>query len=181
MEVEDETKLTLVLGGARSGKSRFAQGLMAPAIPVIFWATGLPVDAEMKKRIAIHRRSRPKHWSLLEEPRDLLMGLKKIHALGAKHFLLDSLTTWVGNMLFESRARRKSENKPLDQLLAFLAALKKSSLRCVIVSDEVGMSLVPETAMGRTFRDILGDANQIVAAASNRVYWVSAGIPQKIK
>ena len=173
-------RLTFVLGGSRSGKSRFAQGLMPTEAPVIYWATGLPVDAEMKKRIAIHRQSRPKHWGLLEEPCDLLQGLKKLRAAGAKLVLLDSLTAWVANVSSPD-SLPETLSSPLSELRRFLEALKNARLHCVIVSDEVGMGIVPETAIGRKFRDVLGDANQIVAAASDRVYCVIAGIPRKIK
>ncbi len=170
------SKLTFVLGGSRSGKSRFAQGLPAKDVPVIYWATGLPIDSEMEERIVAHRQSRPGHWGLLEEPRDLLEGLKKLHRLGAKHVLLDSLTAWAGNIMVEDKSGGASDGV-LEQLRIFLEELTPSSMQFVIVSDEVGMGLVPDTAMGRRFRDLLGDANQVVAAASDRVYQVCAGIP----
>ncbi len=169
--------LTFVLGGSRSGKSRFAQGLPGPDSKVVFWATGIATDPEMQRRIDFHRQSRPKQWSVIEEPRDLLQGLGRVNHDHAQYVVFDSLTTWVGNLL----VRPDSNGKPIEHLRLFLERLAKSSARWIIVSDEVGMSVVPATGMGRAFRDVLGDANQIVAAASDQVYWVNAGIPLKIK
>ena len=175
-------KLTFVLGGSRCGKSRFAQELAlpkdtkGPKDAVIFWATGTASDKEMQKRIAEHRKNRPRYWDLLEEPRDLLGGLQKIQAKRARVIVLDSLTTWAGNIF-----HRPLKDNPRKHLQAFLHALKKTSNCWIIVSDEVGMGIIPESPMGRSFKDFLGDANQSVAAAADAVYFVSAGIPLKIK
>lgn len=172
-------KLTLVLGGSRSGKSRFAQNLPPARSAVAYWATGMAVDVEMRKRIDAHRKSRPAHWDVMEEPRDLLSGLKELGARNGHIVLLDSLTTWAGNLFHKPLNGR--HGTPMEHLRAFLDGLTKSKSCWIIVSDEVGMGIVPDSPMGRSFKDFLGDANQLVAAEADAVYLVSAGIPLKIK
>ncbi len=170
-------KITFVLGGSRSGKSRVALDLARDYAKVAFWATGIATDAEMHERIARHRRSRPAGWMLVEEPLDLIAGVARVSELSVQCVVLDSLTTWAGNVLHRA-GETAMALEDLRILLKRAAALQGA---WIIVSDEVGMSLVPDSAMGRKFRDFLGDANQIIAAAAGRVVCVSAGIPVVIK
>ncbi len=173
-------QLTLVLGGSRSGKSNFALTLAGKATQdhaVLFWATGLASDAEMKKRIAAHQKMRPAGWHLLEEPRDLMRGLEKVRHIKPQRVVFDSLTTWAGNMAHMPLRGKQ----PLQELERFLSCAKKAPCRWILVSDEIGLGVVPATPMGRAFRDLLGDINQCVAQAADQVHWVVAGMPQRIK
>ncbi len=170
-------KITFVLGGSRSGKSRVALDLARSHSNVVFWATGLAMDAEMQERIATHRQSRPADWMLVEEPLDLIAGVARVAEHSAQCVVLDSVTTWAGNVLH----RGLPTGKALEELRTLLKRVDALPGHWIIVSDEVGMSLVPESPMGRKFRDFLGDANQIIAAAAQRVICVIAGIPVLIQ
>lgn len=170
-------KINFVLGGSRSGKSRVALDLARYHAKVAFWATGVAMDVEMQERIARHRQSRPAEWMLLEEPLDLMAGIARVEEMSAQCVVLDSLTTWAGNVLHHAVETAKA----LEDLRMFLKRVEEGTGSWIIVSDEVGMSLVAESPMGRKFRDFLGDVNQIMAAAAQRVVLVIAGIPVTIK
>jgi adenosylcobinamide kinase/adenosylcobinamide-phosphate guanylyltransferase len=165
-----------IVGGARSGKSRFAvSGLPAPG-RVTFVATAEAGDADMAARIARHQAERPSHWTTVEAPRDLVPRLTHAQR-GADTVVVDCLTLWVANLLLRGDAD-EAILKEADALAA-LAAAPAADLR--VVSNEVGFGVHPPTAEGRRFRDLLGLVNQRVAAAAHRVVLLVAGLPLTIK
>jgi adenosylcobinamide kinase/adenosylcobinamide-phosphate guanylyltransferase len=166
----------LVLGGARSGKSHFAEGLARnSALEKIYLATGRAWDDEMRDRIATHKADRADDgWTTHEEPLDLVGALK---ALDGSHrvILVDCLTLWVTNLMME-------EGRDVDAEGAALAAVLDDIKATVIfVSNEVGLGIVPENKMARAFRDHAGRLHQAIAAEAAEVYFVAAGLPLKMK
>jgi adenosylcobinamide kinase/adenosylcobinamide-phosphate guanylyltransferase len=166
----------LVLGGARSGKSRFAVTL-APAVGrVAFVATAEPGDAEMAARIARHRRERPRAWQTVEEPLALVARLDAL-AGTVEAVLVDCLTVWVANLLL----RGDADDAILAAGDALAALIGKRHFEITLVSNEVGEGVHPPTEAGLRFRDLLGSLNQRVAAACDRVTLMVAGIPLAVK
>ena len=171
--------LTLVIGGARSGKSRFAQSLAAKSGRVAYIATARIEDAEMADRIARHRQDRPSHWVTLEEPLEIGNVIEQ-QAGNYDFILLDCLTLWLSNFCFEHRdAADASIHEHALREVARLAAPVESHV--VVVTNEIGCGLVPETHLGRFFRDLQGSMNQEIARAANWVHHLVAGIPVTIK
>jgi adenosylcobinamide kinase/adenosylcobinamide-phosphate guanylyltransferase len=175
--------LTLILGGARSGKSAYAeQYCKQRGEPVLFVATATASDEEMKLRIANHRASRPKHWITLEAP--LQVGKAIRSAPRTPLVLLDCLTLLASNILLsmpeevEERDYQRALDEEIDELLA---AYESHPGEWLIVSNEVGLGLVPPFRLGRLFRDGLGRANQRLAAAVDTVLLMVAGIPLRVK
>jgi adenosylcobinamide kinase/adenosylcobinamide-phosphate guanylyltransferase len=171
--------LTLVTGGARSGKSRYAEGLIDAAAGAhdgtkrTYVATAEAGDAEMASRIAEHQARRGAHWTTIEVPFDLCDGLRRANANGGP-VLVDCLTIWLSNLMAAERDI-EAETAALTTTLA--------SLDCsvVLVSNEVGLGIVPDNALARRFRDHAGRLNQAVAAAADRVVFVAAGLPLILK
>jgi adenosylcobinamide kinase/adenosylcobinamide-phosphate guanylyltransferase len=165
-------KLTFVIGGARSGKSRYAEGLTAalPA-PWTYVATAEALDAEMAARIGAHRARRGANWRTVEAPRDLPEALT---ATKATPVLIDCLTLWLSNLML-ANADIEAETERLEQALAAAEA------PVVLVANEVGSGIVPDHALGRTFRDLQGVLNQRIAARADRVVLVVAGLPLVLK
>lgn len=172
--------LTLVLGGVRAGKSAFAQRLASSGKRVLFVATAEAGDAEMAARIATHRASRPAEWDTLEEPVDLA-GTLAGAVDGYDVVLLDCLTLWVSNLLASTQAREGAGNWTVAQAEALLAVQRESNAAWVVVSNEVGLGVIPPTPLGRAFEDALGRVNQFFAAQADAVYLMTAGIPLQIK
>jgi adenosylcobinamide kinase / adenosylcobinamide-phosphate guanylyltransferase len=169
-------KLSLVLGGARSGKSRYAEGLIATLpppwqAPWTYVATAEPGDAEMAERIAVHRARRGAAWRTIEAPRDLVGSLRTASAAPA---LVDCLTLWLSNLMLAG-ADIEAEMERLDCVLAVAAA------PIVMVANEVGYGIVPDHPLGRRFRDMQGVLNQRIAARADRVALVVAGLPLALK
>ena len=164
-------RLTLILGGARSGKSSRAIALCPP--PRVFVATAEALDAEMAERIARHRADREGDWRVTEAPLDLAGALAGAAAPGTA-VLVDCLTLWLSNLIH-------AERDPEAGTEALLAAIPGLPGEIVMVSNEVGMGIAPATALGRAFRDVQGRANQRVAAAADRVEFVIAGLPMVLK
>jgi len=164
-------RLTLVLGGARSGKSRYGEELVmqAPA-PWTYVATAEALDDEMRRRIAHHRQRRDGRWRTLDAPLGLPGALREVSG----PVLVDCLTLWLSNVMLAGR----SVEAESDELIA---ALGTAAGPVVAVSNEVGMGLVPETPLGRAFRDAQGRLNQRVAAAADRVVFMAAGLPLSLK
>lgn len=162
---------TLVLGGARSGKSAYAETLLAGA-PAHYLATGQAFDGEMGERIRLHRERRGPEWLTHEEALDLPGALDRL--TGSRPVLVDCLTLWISNLMHAGRDV-DAECARLCEVLAAPAG------PVVLVSNEVGMGLVPETPLGRAFRDHQGRVNQRVAQACSRVVFVAAGLPLVLK
>ena len=171
--------LTLVLGGARSGKSRYAQSLCSGR-SVVFLATARDEgDAEWRERIARHRADRPPTWRTLEAPVDLAGALAAVGE--GETALVDCLSLWVSNLMDGRR-----DCAPCDVEARLLAEVERAldavvGCDAVIVSNEVGSATVPEHPVARRFRDLLGFANQAVARRADRVVLVVAGLPTVLK
>ena len=163
--------VVLVLGGARSGKSRFAEGLAHQ--PAHYIATAQAFDDEMRERIAAHKVQRGTHWVTHEEPLDLVGTLRKLDNVG-NFILVDCLTLWLSNLLL---AERDCE----AEIQSLVAHLENAKTRIVIVSNEVGQGIVPDNKLARRFRDVQGIANQRVAALALNVVYMVAGIPVIVK
>jgi adenosylcobinamide kinase/adenosylcobinamide-phosphate guanylyltransferase len=175
--------LTLVLGGARSGKSDYAQRLVErDGGKVLFVATATASDEEMQARIAAHRRARPAHWETLEAPGRVGEMLRATPA--AEWVLLDCMTLLVNNILvgFPKPIDEADFYRAVDEELeGLLDAINKSEAKWVIVSNEVGLGLVPAYPLGRFFRDALGRVNQRLAQAADTVLFMVSGIPMIVK
>ena len=179
----------LVTGGARSGKSAFAEGLARQGRqPVLYVATAEAGDDEMRARIREHQQRRPAEWRTLEAPRDVGIALASVLERPGT-VLLDDLGLLVTNRLLEQwdDARPSAEaGSALDSVLAvehhgIRAAQEVGGWDLIVVTNEVGLGLVPETPLGRVFRDAIGRANQAFAAAADEVYLLVAGIPLRMK
>lgn len=172
--------LTLIIGGARSGKSRFAQSLCANTMHVAYIATARVEDEEMRARVARHRQERPANWTTYEEPLELGSVLRRAQQ---EHeiLLVDCLTVWLSNFLYQHR--RSTARTIEDAVMEQIADLAKAapSRQVILVSNEVGGGIVPATKIGRLFRDLQGLVNQRVAAEADRVFLTVAGIPIPIK
>ncbi len=177
--------LTLILGGVRSGKSRFGQELAHRLgnDDVLFVATAESRDEEMARRIDKHRQSRPDTWQTLEQP---LRTGKTINVLELlpKVVLVDCLTLLISNVLLENKSDLDApegiaaiERRMHAEVEDLIAAAKQHGIHLIVVSGEVGMGLVPENALGRLFRDLLGWSNQQLAACANSTYLMVAGLP----
>lgn len=166
--------VTLVLGGARSGKSAFAERLVAGSgLTPVYIATAQVFDDEMRQRIGHHRARRSDDWLLVEEHDDLEGALTR-EATEGRALLIDCLTLWVTNlMLAEADIRVRS--------FALLDALAAAVVPVVLVSNEVGLGIVPDNKMARQFRDEAGRLNQEVAAHAATVFFLAAGLPLKLK
>jgi adenosylcobinamide kinase/adenosylcobinamide-phosphate guanylyltransferase len=170
--IADLPNVTLILGGARSGKSRHAeQAMLALQPPWIYIATGQAFDDEMRERIAEHRQRRGEGWQTIEAPVDLAGALA--HAESAP-VLIDCLTLWLTNLML-------GEHDIAAALAAFDAALERRAHPTFLVSNEVGLGIVPETPLGRRFRDEAGRLNQHIAAKAARVLLMVAGLPMTVK
>lgn len=163
-------RLALVGGGARSGKSAFALALARTLGPRrVFLATAQAWDAEMAARIAAHRAERAADFETVEEPHDPLAALER--ARGADVLLLDCLTLWLSNLLL----RGETEAQIAGKVTALADALQAAPFPSIVVTNEVGMGIVPESPLGRTFRDVAGRAHQAFAARSDRVFFAMLG------
>jgi adenosylcobinamide kinase / adenosylcobinamide-phosphate guanylyltransferase len=165
-------RLTLVVGGARSGKSRYAEALItALPAPWVYVATAQALDDEMAERIAAHRARRRAGWGTVEVPRELAGAMA---AQGRTPMLVDCLTLWLSNMLLAD-ADCDAAIERLD------AALGQAAAPVVMVSNEVGLGIVPDNALARRFRDLQGVLNQKIAARADRVVLMVAGLPLTVK
>ncbi len=172
--------IELVLGGARSGKSRYAeQQAIDSGQKVVYIATGEAGDEEMQSRIAMHKQQRPQHWETVEEPQQLAKVIKK-YEHSDYYLLVDCLTLWLSNILFNKQGElqlavfEKQSSELLNTLNSF-------SGRIIMVSNEVGSGLVAMDKMTRRFVDEAGRLHQQIAASSDKVVLVTAGLPQRLK
>jgi adenosyl cobinamide kinase/adenosyl cobinamide phosphate guanylyltransferase len=162
--------LTLLLGGARSGKSaRAVETASSWTGPVVFVATGTATDEEMAARIDRHRSERPAAWTTVEEPLDLLGALRAAEAEAC--LVVDCLSLWVANLLEAGWEDAAVE----EEAAAAARAAASREARTVVVTNEVGLGIVPETALGRRYRDVLGRVNAIFAEAAEEPVLVVAG------
>ena len=165
---------TLVLGGARSGKSRMGERLVrdhAGTSTPVYLATAEAFDDEMRVRIDQHKMDRGKDWTTVEAPRDLP---DQLEACGEQPVLVDCLTLWLSNLML-------ADIPPDQQIASLIDVLAERTAPTVLVSNEVGLGLVPETPLGRQFRDWQGLANQRVALSADCVLFVAAGLPLVMK
>ncbi len=170
--------ITLVTGGARSGKSRHALELASTYGRKAFIATCEPFDEEMRRRVAAHREERDASYQTFEEPRDLASALARLPA-EVEVAVIDCLTVWLGNLTHHAEPGADlSQLSTFPEIAAFLARLDDPpACDLIVVTNEVGMGLVPTTAMGRAYRDLAGTVNQRVAARAERVILMVSGIP----
>lgn len=183
--------LTLILGGARSGKSRYAQSRCNSSAPVVYVATAradeTSSDHEMRERIARHRADRPAEWETVEEPLDLprVVSEAPVEAV----LLIDCVTLWISNLMWEYREHPVITQQQLilaqvDDLATAArrrAETSRAAGEMILVSNEVGSGLVPEYPAGRVFRDLQGFANQRLAHAADKVILIIAGLPLQLK
>ncbi|NPU12680.1 bifunctional adenosylcobinamide kinase/adenosylcobinamide-phosphate guanylyltransferase [Bradyrhizobium sp. 83012] len=167
-------RLTLVLGGARSGKSRHAEALVTTSAPPwTYVATAQAFDEEMTERIAQHKARRADGWQTLETTHDLA-GLIREHAYQPAPVLIDCLTLWLSNVMLADMNVQAACAELIDALRAARGPI-------VAVSNEVGLGIVPDNALARAFRDAQGRLNQDVAALADRVILMAAGLPLSLK
>ncbi len=176
--------LTLILGGARSGKSTHAQQLARErgGDDVLFVATAQALDDEMGTRIAAHRADRPAAWRTLEAPRHVGEAISQAGPCDV--VLVDCLTLLVSNTVLalpESASAVEAEAAALAEVEELIAEYRRGEASWIVISNEVGLGLVPPYPMGRAYRDALGRANQRLAAEADEVWFMVAGIPMKVK
>lgn len=183
--------LTLITGGARCGKSTFAEELAMQrgGDMVTYIATCQPWDEEMRKRVALHRQRRPPAWKTVEEPFQVAAVLSAV-GYKSKVVLIDCLALLISNYLtggtlaeenFTSSQDPSLEKKGWEQVDALISTARRIPANTIVVSNEVGWGLVPPTPLGRLYRDLLGRANCAIAANAHEVYLVAAGIPLELK
>jgi adenosylcobinamide kinase / adenosylcobinamide-phosphate guanylyltransferase len=177
-------RLILLLGGARGGKSAYAirlarDGERAAGDEVCFIATAQGLDEDMTKRIARHRAERPTNWRTIEEPYQIDEALKQ--AAETEVVVVDCLTLFVSNWLMRHEDEHECEQFVRRTTRKFLELAQARQQMVICVSNEVGLGIVPDTRMGRVFRDLLGRVNQDFAAAADEVYLLVAGLPLQLK
>lgn len=184
------SKIVLVTGGARSGKSNFAEKLCIDQNnSTAYIATSIPFDDEMKDRVKKHKESRPQNWNTYEIYKDIYSIIKEI---SNKHqtVILDCVTLLVNNLMFTydmdiDKANQEEINELekyiKDQVKKLIEEIKKTNLYFVVVTNELGMAVVPANKLSRVYTDIVGRINQQIASQSDEVYFVVSGIPMKIK
>lgn len=181
------SKITLVTGGSRSGKSTFAENLLKDENDVLYIATAIVTDKEMENRIKRHRQSRNSKWTTYEGYKDLDSAVEDWNN---KHIMLDCVTVMTTNLLFDKE--RDFDNMSMeesDELLQetkyqfkkLIDKCREKDINLVMVTNEVGWGIVPEYKLSRIFRDIAGFVNQYIASLSDEVYLVSCGLPLKLK
>ena len=181
-------KVMLLLGGARSGKSHFAQEYARRSgEKVLFVASATAGDEDMRRRIEKHKQERPANWRTLETATDIGMQIEA-NAGDAKLIVIDCITLLVNNIFcryeekeFDTIDDTALEKEVVNEIQRLQKCLKKVNASFLIISNEVGLGLVPDNRMGRLYRDILGRANQMLAQTADEVYLMVAGIPLRIK
>lgn len=175
----------LVTGGARSGKSSFAESLYKETLDVVYIATSKIHDKEMEERVKIHKKSRPNQWRTYEGNYNLRNAVEE-----EKNYLLDCITVLTSNIMFDISKdteyidyplQKEIEDRVILELENLINKIKGKGYNLVLVTNEVGDSIVPEHHISRVFRDIQGRVNQRIASLSDKVYLVCCGIPVKIK
>jgi adenosylcobinamide kinase / adenosylcobinamide-phosphate guanylyltransferase len=176
-----ENKIILLLGGARSGKSTFAQEFAANrGGKVLFCATAEALDDEMERRIEIHKKSRPANWDTIESPRNIGKALEQTTP-NYDTVIIDCITLLVANCLGGDATCEQAEEFTGNEITALIELLDKRQSNYILVSNEVGSGLVPDNKLGRIYRDILGQVNQRLAKSADEVYFMAAGLSLKMK
>ncbi|OGW75190.1 MAG: bifunctional adenosylcobinamide kinase/adenosylcobinamide-phosphate guanylyltransferase [Omnitrophica bacterium RBG_13_46_9] len=166
-----------IVGGARSGKSRYAQGLAKKiGKKIAFIATCIPGDSEMRERVRLHKKKRPRHWKVIEEPMDVKFALSKLKNR-SDVVVIDCLGLFISNLL----SAGLSENMITKKIASLASFLSKAEFTSIVVSNEVGGGIVPENALARKFRDLTGLANQVMARKADTVIFMQSGVPLRIK
>jgi len=166
-----------IVGGTRSGKSRYAQELAKKTSKkVAFIATCIPQDEEMRKRVAMHRKTRPHYWKVVEEPKNIKSALLELRN-NFDVMIIDCLGLLISNFL-SAGLTEQAIKKEITSIANFLSKAKFTS---IVVSNEVGSGIVPENALARKFRDLTGLANQIMAKRADSVFFMQSGIAMRIK
>jgi adenosylcobinamide kinase/adenosylcobinamide-phosphate guanylyltransferase len=178
-------EITFLLGGARSGKSSYAVDLAKDCQGrVVYLATGVSCDEEMERRFEKHKGARPDSWETIEEPLHVEDVLRKLGE-SADLILLDCLGFLVTNLMLHYQSQGKDDSQVEDAVLGHIVDMvsiaRDAELDMIIVSNEVGMGVVPDSSLGRLFRDVLGRANQMIAASADNVLFFVAGLPMKLK
>lgn len=177
--------ITLITGGARSGKSNFAENLYMGKKDVVYMATSKIIDKEMQERVKLHRESRDSDWRTFEGNYNLFKAVEK-----EKYYLLDCITILTSNIMFDIvgdtkyidyNLQGKVENTVIHEIESLILEIKKEESELIMVTNEVGYSIVPDNHISRVFRDIQGRINQRIGSLSDNVYLVCCGIPVKIK
>ncbi|HEX9743043.1 MAG TPA: bifunctional adenosylcobinamide kinase/adenosylcobinamide-phosphate guanylyltransferase [Nitrospiraceae bacterium] len=169
-------KLILVLGGTASGKSQAALEAAGRARPKAFVATGQARDREMAERIARHRTARSADWATVEVPVELAAWFRR-HGNGYRTIVLDCLTLWLSNL----QGKRARDTEVSNRVTDLLEAIRSTPARVVVVSNELGLGLVPTGRSARSFRDLAGRVNQQVAAEADEVYLAVSGLLLRLK
>ncbi|NLL90717.1 MAG: bifunctional adenosylcobinamide kinase/adenosylcobinamide-phosphate guanylyltransferase [Dehalococcoidales bacterium] len=171
----------LITGGARAGKSSFAQKLAAESGgKVLFVATAEARDEDMRRRIEKHQKSRPSNWKTLESPSEVA---KAISQNGGEYevVVIDCITMLVSNVMLAADDEETAESAVINEIEALIKAMQTKPSAFIVVSNEVGLGIVPDNELSRNYRDLLGRANQLMAQYADEVYFMVAGIPVKIR
>jgi len=170
-------KILFITGGARSGKSRLAESLAEGfGTPLCYIATGQALDTEMEERISAHRTRRGGNWHTVEEPLRLAETIRNVDG-SFQAILVDCITLWLTNLLLTN----EDTDKVMAKVGALVEVMPKGKTPLILVSNEVGMGIVPENALARKFRDLAGKANQMLASAADEAYVTFNGIPIRLK
>ena len=181
------SKIILVTGGTRSGKSSYGESILKDKNDVAYIATSIIYDEEMKERVKRHKESRNQLWSTIEEYKNLYTIIADIKE---KYIMLECVGTMITNIIFDKYSDIDSlskdeinilEREIVNQIMKFLEEIRRKDKDVVIITNEVGFSLVSEYKLGRIFTDILGRVNQILAKESDEVYLVACGLPMRLK
>ena len=181
------SKIILITGGTRSGKSSYGESLLKDKNDVAYIATSIIYDEEMRERVKRHKESRNKLWSTIEGYKELY---NRVCEIKEKYIMLECIGTMITNLIFDKYMNVDNlskdeinilEKEIVDEILKFLEEIKSKDKNVVIITNEVGFSLVSEYRLGRIFTDILGRVNQILAKESDEVYLVACGLPMRLK
>ena len=176
------SKTIFITGGARSGKSKFAEQMAATyGASLCYLATAQSLDDEMGMRISKHQQRRGAAWRTVEEPLQLAQALAANDGV-SNVILVDCLTLWLSNLLLlNEELCEEAEKRVMDEVQRLATTLRGMTTPVIIVSNEVGMGIVPDNKLARIFRDIAGQANQLIAAAADEAWLVVSGIPLRLK
>ncbi|MDT8717352.1 bifunctional adenosylcobinamide kinase/adenosylcobinamide-phosphate guanylyltransferase [Clostridium sp. 19966] len=181
------SKITLVTGGSRSGKSSFGENLLKGKDKVLYIATSIITDEDMKERIAIHKARRNENWQTFEGYKDLHKIIEKTECT---HIMLECVTTMITNLMFDKytdfdniskKEIQLLENNISEEIKKAISACRKADKELIVITNEVGFSLVSEYRLGRIFTDISGRINQMLGKLCDEAYLVVAGLPLKLK